>query len=325
MSVQRTLKFWSVKVVTRKHKVAILYYSQSGNTKEFSNIVTSVFKKQKFFVQKFNVLKIMGSGIDLTQIDFSSFDVVIFGTSTSGLGQTPVKMQRFIDHCDIGKAIVLSFGTGDTQFGTLNYCKAADDINQKFGGDFEVGKVEQYPSSSQFIVATEWCNRACAHVKERLTVMNEEQKQDSLVTMFNMQKKVNDMVIKNHNLQGITQEEWILKTISALSNELEEVRDELNWKWWKQKENVNWEALKYEVVDVLAFTINLCSFAGMDAEELLDKYLKKSNENCNRQLGKSSDKSKKNYIGKGVKKDGKKRTKKKNKQDKKIKNKKRVK
>jgi len=111
---------------------------------------------------------------------------------------------------------------------------------------------------------------------------------DKLEHIFEMQQKLNDFIIDNHNLRDqYTSEVWIQKNILALISELGETLNEVNFKWWKNPKMINKQALKEELVDVLHFFISMCLHSGMTADELYQIYLDKNKENLNRQIGNS--------------------------------------
>lgn len=112
---------------------------------------------------------------------------------------------------------------------------------------------------------------------------------DKLDIIFDMQKKLNDQIARNYNLdeKGWSDEEWIQKHLIALISELGEVLDEINYKWWKKPKEIDQNALKEELVDCLHFYISMCLKAGLSADELLQIYLEKNKENIARQEGTS--------------------------------------
>ena len=67
--------------------------------------------------------------------------------------------------------------------------------------------------------------------------------------------------------------------------ELAELIDEVNFKWWKNPKEIDLNAVKEELVDILHFFISMCHKTGMDGQELLDRYLEKNKENFDRQHG----------------------------------------
>lgn len=110
---------------------------------------------------------------------------------------------------------------------------------------------------------------------------------DKLDILFTMQAALDTYITKERNLQ-YTKEQWIQKRMLALLSELAEVLDEVNFKWWKNPKPLDTAALKEELVDVLHFYIGMCVDAGLTADELFSLYLKKNQENYDRQTGKSA-------------------------------------
>lgn len=114
---------------------------------------------------------------------------------------------------------------------------------------------------------------------------------DKLEHIFEMQQKLNNYIIENHNLENeFSSDVWIQKNILALISELSEVLDEVNFKWWKNKKPIDSNALKEELVDVFHFFVSMCINAGMSPDELYKIYLNKNEENIKRQNGQSQKK-----------------------------------
>ena len=112
---------------------------------------------------------------------------------------------------------------------------------------------------------------------------------DKLDTIFAMQKKLDDDIQKNRNLD-FSMEEWIQKETLAMLSELAELLAEVNFKWWKNPKEVNIDNVRDEIVDILHFFVAMCLRSGMDADELFSRYLLKNEENFKRQYGTSSKK-----------------------------------
>jgi len=111
---------------------------------------------------------------------------------------------------------------------------------------------------------------------------------DKLEKIFDMQKKLNSDIIARRNLQDINKEEWIQKQTLAMISELSELLDEVNFKWWKNKKEVEERLVKEELVDILHFFVSMCLVYDMSAEELFAMYMDKNKENFDRQEGLSS-------------------------------------
>ena len=107
---------------------------------------------------------------------------------------------------------------------------------------------------------------------------------DKLDRIFEMQKSLNDYIITNRRLD-FTKEEWIQKGSLALIDEITELLNEVNYKWWKNPKPIDDAAVKEEIVDMLHFFVSICLYAGMSADELFEIYINKNKENFDRQNG----------------------------------------
>lgn len=110
---------------------------------------------------------------------------------------------------------------------------------------------------------------------------------DRLETIFELQNMLDTDIQTRRKLDNISREEWIQKEVLAMISELAELLDEVNFKWWKNKKEVDEAALKGELVDILHFFISMCLRSGMDAQQLYDGYIAKNKENFDRQYGRS--------------------------------------
>lgn len=110
---------------------------------------------------------------------------------------------------------------------------------------------------------------------------------DKLDLIFELQDKFDKDIIKNRNLENISNEEWIQKETLAMISELAELLNEVNFKWWKNKKETNYDNIKEELVDILHFFTGMCLKAGLTSRELFEIYIKKNEENFKRQYGTS--------------------------------------
>lgn len=70
----------------------------------------------------------------------------------------------------------------------------------------------------------------------------------------------------------------------ALTCELGEVGDAINWKSWKKTQHVvDMDNLRMEFIDALHFLLEMAIMCGMDADTIHTEYLKKMSENLRRQ------------------------------------------
>ena len=84
--------------------------------------------------------------------------------------------------------------------------------------------------------------------------------------------------------------EWLNNYISAMSNELEELRDCTYWKHWckeagqgRRFEINDLQNARVEVIDMLFFWISLAQCVGLDADDAYNIYMQKLKVNHSRQ------------------------------------------
>lgn len=110
---------------------------------------------------------------------------------------------------------------------------------------------------------------------------------DKLESVFSMQKALNDEITETRHLEHISDAEWQQKLTLATISELAELLDGVNFKWWKNPKPIDADYVKEEIVDLFHFFVSMALRAGMDAQELYDRYCQKNQENFDRQHGKS--------------------------------------
>lgn len=109
---------------------------------------------------------------------------------------------------------------------------------------------------------------------------------DRLEEIFALQKQFNDDIIRTRKLDQVNDDQWMQRYMMAMFVEMAELMDETNYKWWKNPKEVDKDALKEELVDILHFFVSLCIRSGMNAQDLYARYLEKNKENILRQQGK---------------------------------------
>ena len=114
-------------------------------------------------------------------------------------------------------------------------------------------------------------------------------KNDKLDVIFKLQGMLDEDIIKNRNL-SFSKEEWMQKKILATLSELSELLAEVNFKWWKNKKELNFDNISEELTDILHFFVSMCLTAGLTADGLFEKYKSKNKENFDRQYGLSEKK-----------------------------------
>ncbi|MDD3947314.1 MAG: dUTPase [Clostridia bacterium] len=115
-----------------------------------------------------------------------------------------------------------------------------------------------------------------------------EEKLDMLQVVFDLQKKFDTEIVQKRNLEGIAPDVWIQKEVLAMLSELAELLDEVNFKWWKNPKEINYDNIKGELIDILHFFASMCLKIGMDAPEVYERYIQKNKENFLRQYGQSA-------------------------------------
>lgn len=109
---------------------------------------------------------------------------------------------------------------------------------------------------------------------------------DMLREIFRLQQKFDQAVVENRDL-NYSKEVWIQKEILAIISELSEILDEVNFKWWKDPQEIDQDRLTEEIVDVLHFFVSMCLKAGIGPDDLYQAYVQKNKENFSRQEGTS--------------------------------------
>lgn len=93
---------------------------------------------------------------------------------------------------------------------------------------------------------------------------------------------------------------WTQRIANALANEVEELRDETNWKWWKNKKKFEVEEAFKELIDIMHFAPSGIIRLGYSSDDVIKAYIEKNMENHARQQGKSKDMTRKEYATKLV-------------------------
>ena len=73
--------------------------------------------------------------------------------------------------------------------------------------------------------------------------------------------------------------------VLSLFSETNELLNELNWKHWKNPKGLDYEAIKYEAIDILHFLVTVFIILGMNEKDVEDYYMNKNKENHERQNG----------------------------------------
>jgi len=102
---------------------------------------------------------------------------------------------------------------------------------------------------------------------------------DRLSHIFFRNKQFTDFV----KPQNVTTEEWLQKSLIAMGQELAEMQEELNYRWWKEEHPIDREHAIEEGVDLLHFLLAWFDALGATPEDIYRMYIQKNNTNWIRQ------------------------------------------
>lgn len=110
---------------------------------------------------------------------------------------------------------------------------------------------------------------------------------DKLTQIFAMQKALDDRIISERSIDK-TVDEWVIGITLAMESEIDEIRREVNWKWWKNPKPIDKAALQGEVIDMWHFLVSLSEKVGLTSDDVYSVYCEKNVENHARQDGTSA-------------------------------------
>ncbi|WP_297992590.1 dUTPase [uncultured Anoxybacillus sp.] len=110
----------------------------------------------------------------------------------------------------------------------------------------------------------------------------EDEEIEKLETMFQMQKELDERIIAERNIDK-TLDDWVIAITIAMESEIDEIRREVNWKWWKQEKEVDIDRLQEEVIDLWHFLLSLSRMVDLTPETIFEKYMAKNKINHQRQ------------------------------------------
>lgn len=110
-------------LMSYKMKVAIVYTSKTGNTKDLVNIIHQIFLRHSIDVEVFSVTQFP------YWTELNTFDAIVIGTYTWGDGEIPVEMKKLFqafEKQDVKSVTTGVVGTGDSFY--PKYCGAVDEF-----------------------------------------------------------------------------------------------------------------------------------------------------------------------------------------------------
>lgn len=109
---------------------------------------------------------------------------------------------------------------------------------------------------------------------------------DILTEMYDMQLDLDYRIINERRVDK-TVDEWVIGLTIAMESEIDEIRREVNWKWWKNPKEIDMPALQGEVIDMWHFLLALSREVGLSPTDIHRLYMEKNEENHARQNGDS--------------------------------------
>jgi len=109
---------------------------------------------------------------------------------------------------------------------------------------------------------------------------------DKLDEIFKKQSELDAFINSKRDFaKHYSKEDWVQKKCMALMDELGELLDEVNYKWWKNPKPLNKDAIAEELIDILHFWVSICLDMGLTPTDIHSVYLKKNQQNKDRQTG----------------------------------------
>ncbi len=115
---------------------------------------------------------------------------------------------------------------------------------------------------------------------------------DKLDEIFAKQRELNRYTFEQNELVGFDeiprdrrlQNLWLRNYALAMTQEIAEMIDSTNWKWWRTKVDLfDEQNLRVELVDILHFWVSACQVMGLSAEDVFRMYMQKNAINAKRQ------------------------------------------
>lgn len=79
-------------------------------------------------------------------------------------------------------------------------------------------------------------------------------------------------------------QKWVINYCTAMLQEIAELRDSTNWRWWRSKvDKFDLQNIWVELVDILHFWMSACMVAGLTPKDVFKMYREKNLVNFQRQ------------------------------------------
>ncbi len=110
---------------------------------------------------------------------------------------------------------------------------------------------------------------------------------DKFSLMYALQTALDERIIAERGIDK-TIDEWVVGLTIAMESEIDEIRREVAWKWWKNPKPIDKDALQGEVIDMWHFLLSLSRVVGLTPNDIHRLYTEKNAENHDRQAGLST-------------------------------------
>ena len=98
---------------------------------------------------------------------------------------------------------------------------------------------------------------------------------DKLDTITGEQDNLCSRILEEHNFHFESDNDMILKHILAINDELGELLRAVDWKWWTNEKDIDWDNVDEELVDILFFTFQALILRGHKSEDIYNLYMDK--------------------------------------------------
>lgn len=109
---------------------------------------------------------------------------------------------------------------------------------------------------------------------------------DKLDTIIGEQDNLCSRILEEHDFHFESDNDMIQKHILAINDELGELQRAVDWKWWTNEKDIDWDNVDEELVDILFFTFQALILRGHRSEDIYNLYMDKLDINHERQDGK---------------------------------------
>ena len=158
-----------------------------------------------------------------------------------------------------------------------------DELRQEIENANDVDDLS--PKAEQQVRALAGVAKSWFRLRELAQDIFDEDDQSKLQEMLDKQDELDERIRSKKHLASLSMADEINRICTAISNETEELRDTVPWKWWSLNDAMNREAAREELIDVFHFWLSAANLLGMDASDIYNKYMDKNEVNHNRQDG----------------------------------------